>query len=203
MLFYSLEIIGTLAFAISGALAAIKHRMDLSGVIVLAFIVGNGGGTIRDIMLKVPIFWFTEYSYVWISVAAGIICFIAASGRKFHDRIAALNKWLLLFDAIGLGVFAIAGTEKALDAHFNSYIAIVMGVLTATGGGVVRDILCSDIPVIFRRELYATLALLGGILYVLLLPCTNVEVAIFGSIAVVVILRILALTRDWHLPMAK
>lgn len=203
MLFYSLELIGTLAFAISGALAAIKHRMDVSGVIVLAFVVGNGGGTIRDMMLNTPIFWFNQYSYVAISVFAAIICFISASGRKFHDRIAALNKWLLLFDAVGLGVFAIAGTEKALSVQASSFVAIVMGVITAVGGGVVRDILCSDIPVVFRRELYATLALLGSILYVLTLNHFNSDIAVFGSISVVVMMRILALAYNWHLPLAR
>lgn len=205
MLFNVLLMIGTVAAAISGALCAIKHRMDLSGVILLAFIVGNGGGTIRDTMLHVPIFWFTETQFLWATVAAGILTFLLSYDHHFKHRAESLNKLLLWFDAVGLATFAIAGTQKALSLGTPAVGAIVLGMLTAVGGGVIRDVLCNDVPVIFRRQLYATPALIGATTFVAMtdyLPGHH-GLALFFSTAIVIILRCMAMQADWHLPMAK
>jgi uncharacterized membrane protein YeiH len=200
MLFYTLEIIGVIAFAISGALAAVKHRMDMSGAIFLAVIVGNGGGTLRDMMIGQPAFWLTQTQYLWISAITGVAVFLIAYFKVFgQDK--TLNSLLLFFDAIGLGVFVVAGTERALSYNVSPSIAILLGVLTGIGGGIIRDILCNDIPVIFRRQLYATPALLGGIAYIIGINHTNHAIAVWAAVLVVVLVRCLGIYKNWHLPL--
>ncbi|MDF2691310.1 MAG: hypothetical protein K0S29_1165 [Gammaproteobacteria bacterium] len=203
MLFYSLEIIGTVAFAISGALAAIKHRMDMSGAIFLAILVGNGGGTIRDMMLGLPVFWLTQTQYIWISGITGLLIFSIAYFKHNPSSAKNLNNLLLFCDAVGLGVFVVAGTDKALSWHISSSMAVLMGMTTGIGGGIIRDILCNDIPVVFRRQLYATPALLGAIVYVLGLSDSKHAIATWAAVLTVVIIRCLGLYKNWHLPMLK
>lgn len=203
MLFYTLEIVGMVAFAISGALAAVQHRMDLSGAVFLAVIVGNGGGTIRDLLLGAPVFWISQTQYIWIAVLTGLIVFAIAYFKLSTGSGKTLNNLLLIFDAVGLGVFVIAGTDKALSYHLYPSMAVLMGMITGIGGGIIRDILCNDIPVVFRRQLYATPALLGAIAYVLGIRYMNAEAAIWLGVSVIVLIRCLGLYRGWHLPMLR
>ncbi|MDF2940959.1 MAG: hypothetical protein K0R66_1601 [Gammaproteobacteria bacterium] len=203
MLFYSLEIIGTIAFAISGAMAAIKHRMDMSGAIFLAILVGNGGGTVRDMMLGLPVFWLTQTHYIWISGLTGLVIFAIAYFKPTLRNVKNLNNLLLFFDAIGLGVFVISGTDKALACQVIPSMAVLMGMTTGIGGGVIRDILCNDIPAIFRRQLYATPALLGGIVYVIGVDHIKHAIATWAAVLTVVMVRCLGLYCNWHLPMLK
>ena len=202
MLLTILDMIGTIAFATSGALAAIRHRMDLSGAIVLAFIVGNGGGTVRDMLLERPIFWFHEHNYIYVAVATGLITFLIAYfvPKTQHHRAKDFEWSLILSDAIGLAAFTIIGINVTLSLGYGILIAIIMGLLTAVGGGVIRDIMCREIPLIFHGQLYATPALLGAILYVTLLHYAPHELAIATCIIVVLTIRILAVKKAWHLP---
>ncbi|MDO8954976.1 MAG: trimeric intracellular cation channel family protein [Gammaproteobacteria bacterium] len=203
MLFYTIEIIGMVAFAISGALAAVQHRMDMSGAIFLAVLVGNGGGTIRDELLGVPVFWLSQTQYIWIAALTGFIVFGIAYYKLTPTSAKNLNSLLLLFDALGLGVFVVAGTDKALACHLPASMAVLLGMITGIGGGAIRDVLCNDIPVIFRRQLYATPALLGAITYVIGIRYYSLELAIWTAVSVVVVIRCLGLYCNWHLPMLR
>jgi len=202
MLLAFLEIIGTIAFAISGALAAIRHRMDLSGAIVLGFIVGNGGGTLRDLLLNRPIFWMQNHWYIYGSVGVGLLTFIVAYFIPFpmKNNLRKLNWALMYCDAIGLGAFAVVGAQIAVSMHQSMLIIIMMGVLTATGGGVIRDILSNEVPLIFHGQLYATAALVGVVVFAIAIHYWPLHIIMLPSMIVIWVLRILALHLNWHLP---
>ncbi|MFK7748363.1 MAG: trimeric intracellular cation channel family protein [Kordia sp.] len=157
MLFYTLDIIGTFAFAISGVLIAMQKRMDPFGIFIIAFVTAVGGGTLRDILIgKTPVGWMDDLNYVYVIGAAVVFSILL---RKKLNR---LRTSLFLFDTIGLGVFTIIGVEKGISADLHPIICIALGTMSASFGGVIRDILCNEIPVIFRKEIYATACILGG-----------------------------------------
>lgn len=162
-----LYVVGLLAVgfsAVTGALAAEGRRMDLFGVLVLALVTSLGGGTLRDVVLDVPIFWTTDDTFLWTAVAAGTLTFAAV--RYWHPP----HQFLLIADAIGLAFVAVLGTEKALAHEATPTTAIVLGVVTGVAGGILRDLLCGEVPLVFRREtyLYATAAFGGELVYVVL-----------------------------------
>ena len=150
--------------AITGALAAEGRRMDLFGVLVLALVTSLGGGTLRDLVLDVPVFWSTDDWFLWTGLAAGTLTFGAV--RYWHPP----HQFLLIADAIGLAFVAVLGTEKALAHQTTATTAIVLGVVTGVAGGILRDILCGEVPLVFRREtyFYATAAFGGDLVFVLL-----------------------------------
>ncbi len=150
--------------AITGALAAEGRRMDLFGVLVLALVTSLGGGTLRDLVLDVPVFWSTDDWFLWTGLAAGTLTFGAV--RYWHPP----HQFLLIADAIGLAFVAVLGTEKALAHQTTATTAIVLGVVTGVAGGILRDILCGEMPLVFRREtyFYATAAFGGDLVFVLL-----------------------------------
>jgi uncharacterized membrane protein YeiH len=157
MLFYAIDIIGTFAFAISGVLVAMQKRMDPFGIFIIAFVTAVGGGTLRDVLIgQTPVGWMNDLNYVH---AIGLAVVFAVIFRKKLNR---LRKSLFLFDTIGLGVFTIIGVEKGISADLHPIICIALGTMSASFGGVIRDILCNEIPVIFRKEIYATACLVGG-----------------------------------------
>ena len=162
-----LYVVGLLAVgfsAITGALAAEGRRMDLFGVLVLALVTSLGGGTLRDLVLDVPVFWSTDDWFLWTGLAAGTLTFGAV--RYWHPP----HQFLLIADAIGLAFVAVLGTEKALAHETTATTAIVLGVVTGVAGGILRDILCGEVPLVFRREtyFYATAAFGGDLVFVLL-----------------------------------
>lgn len=192
-----LETLGTIVFAMSGAISASRKNYDLSSVLLIAFAVGNGGGTIRDLLIgALPVFWVQNVSCVILSALTGFVVFVIGSQLKFRGKVS------LLADAIGLGVFAIAGALKTLSFNLSPVVAVMMGVLTAVGGGVIRDILCGDPLLIFKPELYATTALFGASIFVLFqlyLP----QFTLLGGgfcILAIIILRLGTLHYGWHLP---
>lgn len=195
-----LEYIGTLAFAISGAVAAGRKRMDLVGAIVLACIVAVGGGTMRDLMLDQPVFWMESPSYLLVAAATGLVVAILA---RWHppDR---LDRYRIvqLSDTAGLAVFVVVGTGIALDAGASAVVAAVMGVVTGVGGGVIRDMLANDVPDVFRNgQFYATAALAGASVYALLLWMDVPRlVAFWVPIAVVLAVRLGSLKFGWGVP---
>jgi uncharacterized membrane protein YeiH len=160
------EVLGTFAFAVSGATAAIQNRYDLFGILVLAFATAIGGGTIRDILVgNVPVSWLTN-SLAIGSVFAGFLFTVT-----LHRHIRKLQSWIFFFDAVGLGLFTVMGVQVGLNAEMGLGISIALGTITGCFGGVVRDILSGARPLIFRKEIYATASIMGGLIYTgLLIP---------------------------------
>jgi uncharacterized membrane protein YeiH len=160
-LIYSLDLAGTFVFALSGGLAAARIRLDPFGFAVIAMVTGLGGGTLRNLLLDLhPVAWIADPSYLVVCLLAAAFTFVWA--HLLESRLL----WLRIADALGLGLFAVAGTQIALVAGTHGGIAIMMGVTTAIVGGMIRDILCNEVPLVLQKEIYALAALLGSALYV-------------------------------------
>ena len=190
-----IEFIGTFAFAISGIrLAATKH-FDWFGGFVCGFAVAIGGGTIRDVMLGVTPFWMTSSIYILCTFLAQAIVII------FHRYVKKLDNTWLIFDTLGLALFNIAGIQKSLSMGFPFWVAIVMGCITGAAGGIIRDVLLNIEPVIFRKEIYASACIAGGLAYwILYLLKVNIAVTAVTSFLVVCIIRFLAVRYHISLP---
>ncbi len=196
MFFYIIEILGTIAFAISGVLVALEKRMDAFGVLIIAFVTSVGGGTLRDVLIgETPVTWMENMIYVYVILAATIFSVI------FRKRLNYLRISLFLFDTIGIGLYTVVGIEKGLFMGLHPIICIALGTITACFGGVIRDILCNEIPVIFRKEIYATACILGGFTYFLLrkLPIDNNIVFVISGL-VVIIVRLVAVKFKISIP---
>ncbi|CAG5087551.1 trimeric intracellular cation channel family protein [Parvicella tangerina] len=154
-----LDYIGVFVFAVSGVSAAASKKLDLFGGVIIAFVTALGGGTVRDVLIDAPIAWMENTEYVYIALGGSLFAF------TFRDTVKKIRKSLFLFDSIGIGLFTIIGLQKAIGFGFSYDIAIILGVITATFGGVIRDILCNDIPLIFRKEIYATACIAGAVIY--------------------------------------
>ncbi|PYX95576.1 MAG: hypothetical protein DMG71_08815 [Acidobacteria bacterium] len=192
------DLTGTFIFALSGAIAAVKHRLDAFGILVLCFVTGNAGGITRDIMIgALPPAAIDEWRYVAVSILAGVIVFFG------YPVINRLSSPVMLFDAAGLGLFCVAGADKALAFHAGPVAATLLGMTTGIGGGMVRDVLVMEIPTVLRTELYAVAALVGAAFTVagqrLGMP---LHVAAPLGAALCIALRLLALRYGWHLPVA-
>lgn len=193
------DLAGTFVFALSGGMIAVKHRLDLFGVLVLAFAAGNSGGIARDVMIgAIPPAAISDWRYVAVSILAGLITFFC---YRMIDR---LSSPVLIFDAAGLGLFAVAGTNKALAFHATPVAAILFGMLTGIGGGLVRDLLVREIPAVLRTELYA-LAALAGAAAVVAGRAAHLPPSAAASIGAVlcVAIRLLAIRYGWHVPTAR
>lgn len=191
-----LDWLGILVFAVSGALVASRKQMDIFGFVLMGTATGIGGGTMRDVLLgQLPVFWVREPAYLFVCIAISCAVFFTAHIPASRYRV------LLWLDAVGLALFAVAGAEKALLVGAGPTVAIAMGVVTATFGGVIRDMLGAESPVVLSREIYVTAALLGACVFVGLtgagLPR---EIAISAGVAATFGLRGVALTRGWSLP---
>ncbi len=198
-MFELLDVTGTLVFAISGALTAIYKKLDLFGVYCIAFVTALGGGTVRDVMIgRTPVGWMLDIDYVYI-ITIGFILSIV-----FNRYLERLRISMLLFDTIGLGVFTLIGLEKGIAYGLSPVICVILGTLTATFGGVIRDILCNEIPVLFRKEIYATLCIAGGILFFILQELQIQSDIISLIVAVFIIsLRLIAFKYNWSLPIGS
>jgi uncharacterized membrane protein YeiH len=193
-----LDFIGTFAFAISGAVVAVRHRLDLFGVLVLSFAAATAGGIVRDLLLgATPPASLVDWRYFAVSTLAGLLTFYR------YQQVERLRNPVQLFDAVGLGLFAVSGASKALAAGLGPVGAIMLGTLSGIGGGIARDMLVAEIPNVLRRELYAVAALAGAAVVVLgasfSLPAAPVAVA--GALLCLG-LRWLAIRRGWRLPVA-
>ncbi|MEM6721795.1 MAG: trimeric intracellular cation channel family protein [Bacteroidota bacterium] len=196
MLFYALDIIGTFAFAISGVLIAMQKRMDPFGIFIIAFVTAVGGGTLRDMLIgRTPVGWMSDLNYVYAIGAATIFAVLL---RKKLNR---LRTSLFLFDTIGLGVFTIIGVEKGISAELHPIICVALGTMSASFGGVIRDILCNEIPVIFRKEIYATACILGGLTFFGLRYFNLEEDIIYiFTVLIVIAIRLIAVRFKIQLP---
>lgn len=195
-LFYALDVLGTIAFAVSGALVAINKKMDPFGVFIIAFVTAVGGGTLRDVLIgRQPVIWMNDITYIFLIGIAVIIAII------FRKKLKYLHKSLFLFDTIGLGIFTITGTEIGINAHFHPVISIALGTMTACFGGVIRDILCNEIPILFRKEIYATACILGSIAFIVLNHFNVDQTIIYVSTSFIVIgIRLVAVKYHLSLP---
>ncbi len=204
-----LEIVGTIAFSVSGALVAIKAKLDLLGVVLLGFITSVGGGILRDVIIgRTPPAIFSRSYMAIITVAVSVTVFIISyinrhKFTEFRKKIEHINN---AFDAIGLGAFTVMGTEVAFAAGLSDkiFLSVTLGVLTGVGGGVIRDILVNDTPYILRKHVYALVSVGGSILYyVLRLYSHNAVVSMFAPIVLIVVLRLLAAHYRWGLPKVR
>ena len=196
LIIYGLDLFGVAVFAVSGSLAAGRKRMDVFGVIVLGLVTALGGGTLRDTLLDSgPVFWIADPGYLLIAVASSLLTFIAV-------RVISIPwRGLLISDALGLAVFMAIGTAKALDITNSPSVAVVMGVMTGVAGGMIRDVLSAEVPLILRKEIYATAALCGSLAYVILLPLglSNIPCLILSA-AVTLSIRLAAIHWGFSLP---
>src|SRR6187455_1561778 len=194
-----MDLVGVFVFALAGATAAVRQRLDLFGVLVLSFATATTGGILRDLLIgAVPPAAFADSRYLAASVLAGLVTF------KWHHLIERLRNPVRVFDAAGLGLFVVAGTQKALSAGLHPVMAALLGMLTGIGGGVMRDLLLSRVPVVFQSDIYALAALAGALLVVLgnWLNWPETPTAIAGAVLCFG-LRILAMWFNWHLPSAR
>jgi uncharacterized membrane protein YeiH len=196
MFFQIIDILGTIAFAISGVLVALNKKMDPFGVLIIAFVTAVGGGTLRDVMIGIePVSWMKNMTYVYVIIGTTIFAIL------LRNKINYLRTSLFLFDTIGIGLYTVVGIETGLNAGLHPIICIALGTMTACFGGVIRDILCNEIPVIFRKEVYATACIIGGLTYFLLrkfMADTNLIFVI--AIIVVIVIRLVAVKFKISLP---
>ncbi len=196
MFYFLMDLLGTVAFAISGVLVAMDKRLDLFGVFIIAFVTAIGGGTLRDLLIgNTPVAWMLESTYIITIIGTVILAII------FREKIRYLRKSLFLFDTLGIGLYTMVGIEKGLSANLLPVMCIILGTITASFGGVIRDILCNEIPVIFRKEIYATACVLGGLSYFLLrkLPLDD-EYVYIASILIVIGIRLVVVKYKIALP---
>jgi uncharacterized membrane protein YeiH len=195
-LLLTLDLAGTAVFAISGAAVGVKHELDIFGVCVLAFVAGNAGGVTRDVLIgAVPPVALGGWQYVTISLVAGVVTFL------WHPRLERLQTPVLIFDAAGLGLFSVSGTQKALAFGLNPLIAALLGMLTGIGGGILRDVLVREIPTVLRKDLYALAALAGaGLVVAGELLHAPPAVATLAGAALCFAVRLVAIRQGWALP---
>jgi uncharacterized membrane protein YeiH len=195
------NVLGVIVFAISGALAAAQHRMDPFGLVVLATVTGLGGGTLRDLFLGIrPVRWVERPGLVLLCAGTGVAVYVVVP-RLPMTRVSAYARALNWADAAGLALFAVTGTQQALERDVTPVTAVALGMLTAIGGGILRDLLAGVPPLVLHREIYALAALLGGAAFLAL-----ERVGLPPSLALVVAcllaftVRVLGFTRSWSLP---
>jgi uncharacterized membrane protein YeiH len=193
---YFFDLLGTFAFAISGALLGVKKDMDIYGQAVLAMCVAVGGGTVREIMLgSIPPFVLRDPNYLYVVLVA-VICV-----ALFSSRVERSIDYINFVDAIGLGVFTVIGASKAMEIGLAWYAVVLCGILTSTGGGMIRDVFAHEIPFVLRREVYASASMIGGLLFYFINTFTHYQNSSALIVAIVVTgVRMITLKRNLHLP---
>lgn len=194
-----LDLIGIFVFALSGSLLAIRIQFDIVGVLVLGAVTGLGGGIMRDVLIGAnPPASFTDWRYLVVPLIAGLVAF------RFHPRLARIERYVNWFDAMGLGLFTVLGTQKALMFGLHPVPAVMMGVLTGIGGGVLRDLLANRTPIVLRQDVYALPAMAGSIVVVVLWEADRFsELALVPAAALCTVLRFLAIHYRWSAPRAS
>lgn len=192
----TIEILGTISFAISGSFAAIQRRLDPFGILIIAFVTSIGGGTVRDLLLgDTPVKWMRDVNYCFLILVTSILTMF------FKHRIKKFKVTLFLFDSLGLGLFTVLGIQKGIAFGLSPGICIALGTITGCFGGVIRDTLLNTIPLIFRKEVYATACIIGGMLYFLLLHWNlKTDVAKVLVITFIFVLRIIVVRYKLSLP---
>ena len=191
-----MDIFGTVAFAISGVLIAMNKKMDPFGILIIAFVTAVGGGTLRDILIgETPVSWMKDMNYTYVILFSTVLAVL------IKQKIYYLRTSLFLFDTIGIGLYTVVGIEKGISAGLHPIICVALGTISACFGGVIRDILCNEIPIIFRKEIYATACILGGFSYFALrnLPVDD-NIVFLASGIIVIVIRLLAVKFKIALP---
>lgn len=193
-----LDHIGIFAFAISGFLTAADKKLDLFGAFIIGLVTALGGGTLRDLLLNTDIAWVSNVNYIYMGLFGGMAAWF------FRTFISRLRKTLFIFDTVGIGLFTVFGLEKALSFQVDPTIAVMLAVITASFGGVIRDTLCNEIPLLFRQEIYGTACLAGAFCYLLLLKMEippRMNLLISGSL--IILVRVLAVKFKLALPIVN
>lgn len=190
------DYIGTFAFAISGIRHAASKGFDWFGAYVVGLVTAVGGGTLRDIMIGLPPFWLSQPSYLIVTALALAFTIV------FRRQVVRANHSLFFFDSVGLGLFVVVGMAKTLGAGFPWWAAIIMGTVTGSFGGLIRDILINEVPLIFRKDVYATACIFGGLVYAFLMTLTDLSISWvqFVSASSVLVLRFLSVIFSLNIP---
>ena len=193
---FAIEVLGTISFSMSGSFAAMQKRLDPFGVLIIAFVTSVGGGTVRDLLLDIPVFWMHDLLTCAVIIITSIFTMIFKSLEK------NFKVTLFIFDSLGLGLFTIIGVQKGLNVDIHPLICIGLGTITGCFGGIIRDILLNRIPLIFRKEIYATACIIGGAAFLLMTKYTTLSytfIQIF-TIFLIVGIRTLAVKYHWQMP---
>ncbi len=192
----AIELLGTVAFAMSGSFAAMQKRLDPFGVLIIAFITSVGGGTVRDVLLDVPVFWMND---LIMCTVIFITCIFSMIFKSIENKFQVT---LFIFDSFGLGLFTIIGIQKGLNADLHPLICLTLGTITGCFGGIIRDILLNRIPLIFRKEIYATACIVGGSVFLILVNYSRLSYAFvqISTILLIVAIRTLAVKYHWQMP---
>ena len=192
---YALDLFGTFVFAISGVLTAIHKKFDIVGSIIIGMVTAVGGGTLRDLLIgETPVAWMTDLNYLWVILLAVLISY------TFKDTILRLRKSMFFFDTIGIGLFTILGLQKTAAIGLALPIALLMGIVGAVFGGVIRDVLTNVVPLIFRKEIYATACLIGGLVFIALEQVSSyLNLNMVIAMLVVVFIRYISVRYKWSL----
>ena len=196
---YLLDLIGTMVFAISGTQTAAAKKLDIFGAFLVGTVTAVGSGTIRDILIgNTPVMWLRDINYLYMICLGVLITF------AFFEQVSKLRKALFFFDSVGIGIFTIIGLEHGLNAHIPIPLGILVGICTATGGGVIRDVLCNEIPLIFHREIYATACISGAVVNVILLNFDlHHNFITILTVLIVISIRMLSVRFNLSLPRFK
>lgn len=188
--------LGTFSFAAAGAFAAMEKKLDPFGVLIISFVTAIGGGTIRDVLIgELPVAWLSNSLAIWVILIAAVVTVF------FGSYLKKLDKMLFLFDAIGLGLFTMIGIQKGIEHGFSPGICVTLGTITGCFGGVLRDVLLNNVPLIFQKEIYASAGIVGGVLFFLMLKFGLADnLAYTISILVVFFVRVMAVRFNWSLP---
>ena len=190
-----LDLLGTVVFAITGLLAARRKALDLFGAIVIAMVAAIGGGTLRDLIIGQPVFWTQNDLYIFVVVISALLLFFLARYKRLPIKL------LLFLDALGLAVFTVIGTQKAMMLGFSDPVAIMTGIMTGVAGGIMRDVLVGEVPLVFRKEIYATASFVGASLFLILEQVGfSMDLAIIAAILATLSLRVGAILFHIELP---
>jgi uncharacterized membrane protein YeiH len=195
-LIYWIDLFGVFVFAISGINVGLQRKLDVFGASVIAFATAIGGGTIRDLLLgSTPVGWMKDANYIY-AIVLGVVLSLF-----FRPKVQKLSNTIFLFDTIGLALYSIIGIKKALMYDMSPVVAIMLGTVSAVFGGVLRDVLTNQIPLIFRKEIYAILSILGGGLYFLIVYIYgNETLSMYISMVFIIVLRLVVVKKKWELP---
>lgn len=193
---FIIEILGTISFAMSGSFAAMQKRLDPFGVLIIAFVTSVGGGTVRDLLLDVPVFWMHD---LWMCSLIFVTAILSMIFKSIEKKFSVT---LFIFDSFGLGLFTIIGIQKGLNADLHPLICLTLGTITGCFGGIIRDILLNRIPLIFRKEVYATACIVGGGVFLFLVKYSTLSYTFvqISTILLIVAIRTLAVKYHWQIP---
>lgn len=195
---FIIEVVGTIAFAISGIRLAAYKKFDLFGAYTIGLVTAIGGGTLRDVLLDIPVFWMQTWLYIAVTGISLLVVVL------FRRMLVSMNKTLFVFDTVGLALFVVIGIQKSLATGYPMWVAIVMGMITGSFGGVLRDILINEEPLFFRKDIYATACIAGGVAYWMVGSVGGNDILQQSACALTVIaLRMLAIRYNWSLPVLK